>query len=63
MALLICLNDLGPKELVLLATEVSLLIADNKTSEELDLLGNFFSSIGQNLNTMAVANFTDSSDC
>ena len=53
-----CLENLGPKELVLFATEISILIADNKTSDELDLLGNFFSTIGQNLSTMAITNST-----
>ena len=63
MVFLFCLEDLSPKELILVVTEVSLLIADGKTSEELAFLGNFFSAIGQNLSTMAGANFDEEPPC
>lgn len=49
-----CLNKLSREELVLLAATVAIAIGKGKTSDELDLLGNFLSAVGQNLNTMAV---------
>lgn len=49
-----CLNKLSRDELVLLAATVAIAIGKGKTKEELDLLGNFISAVGQNLNTMAV---------
>lgn len=56
---MIYLNELNAEEIIFLTTSISLAIAKNKSVEEIDLLGNFFSTIGQNLNTIAVSNFRD----
>ena len=52
-----CLDDLNAEEIIFLASSISLAIAKGKTVDEIDLLGNFFSAIGQNLSTIAVSNF------
>lgn len=49
-----CLNKLNREELILLASTFAISIGKGKTREELDLIGNFLSAVGQNLNTMAV---------
>lgn len=51
------LNELNAEEIIFLASSISLAIAKGKSIEEIDLLGNFFSTIGQNLSTIAVSNF------
>lgn len=48
-----CLDELNGCELVTLASIISIVIADGLSLEEVGLLGNFFSSIGQNLSTIA----------
>ncbi|MEW8996144.1 hypothetical protein [Clostridium sp.] len=47
-----CCN-LSPEELVLAAAILSIYIAQNRTSDEIDLLGNLFQAIGTNLSVIA----------
>jgi len=47
-----CCN-LSPEELVLAAAILSIYIAKNRTSDEVDLLGNLFQAIGTNLSVIA----------
>lgn len=47
-----CCN-LSPEELVLAAAILSIYIAKNRTSDEIDLLGNLFQAIGTNLSVIA----------
>ena len=46
-------SGLSGTELVALAASLSFIISKNTTSEETDLLGNFFSALGSNLSTIA----------
>ena len=46
--------NLSGTELVALAASLSFIISKNTTSEETDLLGNFFSALGSNLSTIAL---------
>lgn len=46
------LNSLSGCELVVLASYLSVLISKNLTSDEIDILGNFFSALGSNLSTI-----------
>ncbi|HAR86693.1 MAG TPA: hypothetical protein DCR69_13255 [Clostridium sp.] len=45
--------NLNPEELVVVAAVLSLYIAKNRTSDEINLLGNLFQAIGTNLSTIA----------
>ena len=47
------LNSLSGCELVALATYFSIVLSQNLTTEETDILGNFFSALGSNLSTIA----------
>lgn len=46
---------LNPGELVLAAAIISIYIAQNRTLDEIDLLGNLFETIGTNLLTLSSA--------
>lgn len=56
------LSGLSGCELVALAGLLSVAISSNLNIEEINILGNFFSSLGSNLSTIAVAN-KSSTDC
>ncbi|HBL06441.1 MULTISPECIES: hypothetical protein [unclassified Clostridium] len=45
--------NLNPEELVVAAAILSIYIAKNRTSDEINLLGNLFQAIGTNLSTIA----------
>lgn len=45
--------NLNPEELVVAAAILSIYIAKNRTSDEINLLGNLFQAIGSNLSTIA----------
>lgn len=45
--------NLNPEELVIAAAILSIYIAKNRTSDEINLLGNLFQAIGTNLSTLA----------
>ncbi|WP_346886721.1 hypothetical protein [Clostridium sp. UBA4395] len=45
--------NLNPEELVIVAAVLSIYIAKNRTSDEINLLGNLFQAIGSNLSTIA----------
>lgn len=45
--------NLNPEELVVVAAVLSIYIAKNRTSDEINLLGNLFQAIGSNLSTIA----------
>lgn len=49
-----CLNNLSGCELVSLAAILAVTISQNISSDEADILGNFFSSLGSNLSTIAL---------
>ncbi|MGN1299435.1 MAG: hypothetical protein ACI4UE_05580 [Candidatus Scatovivens sp.] len=51
-----CLNNCCGNELVIFSSIISVSISKNFTCDELDILGNFFSSLGANLSTIAAAN-------
>ena len=51
------LNKIYGNDLVLLSSVISVIISEDLSSEELDILGNFFSTLGSNLSTIAVAKF------
>lgn len=53
--------NLSGCELVSLAAILSVTIANNFTSDEVDTLGNFFSALGSNLSTIASVQGTDNS--
>lgn len=55
------LNSLSGCELVSLATVLSIVLSQDLSPEEIDTLGNFFSALGNNLNTIASAQ--DSTSC
>lgn len=50
------LNDLSGAELVLLSSVLAILISENLDNDDINTLGNFLSSLGQNLTTIASAN-------
>lgn len=54
--------NLSGCELVSLAAILSVSIAKDLTSEETDILGNFFSALGSNLSTIAAIQ-PDDSNC
>lgn len=45
--------NLNPEELVVASAVLSIYIAKNRTSDEINLLGNLFQAIGTNLSTIA----------
>ncbi len=45
--------NLNPEELVVAAAVLYIYIAKNRTSDEINLLGNLFQAIGTNLSTIA----------
>lgn len=47
------LNNLSGSELVALASILAINISTGLTPDEIDTLGNFFSSLGANLSTIA----------
>lgn len=53
--------NLSGCELVSLAAILSITIAKDFTSDEVDTLGNFFSALGSNLSTIASSQDTDCS--
>lgn len=53
------LSSLSGCELVALAGLLSVAIANNLSCDEVDVLGNFFSSLGSNLSTIASADDLD----
>lgn len=50
------LNDLSGAELVLLSSVLAILISENLDNDDINTLGNFLSSLGQNLTTIASSN-------
>ena len=48
-----CLDNLSGRELVALASIVSIYIADGLSSEQISTLGDFFSALGDNLSLLA----------
>lgn len=48
-----CFNNLSGCELVTLAAILAVSISQNLSSDEAGLLGNFFSSLGDNLSTIS----------
>ncbi len=50
-----CLNNLSGCELVALASIIAIYISNEFSSDEVDVLGNFFSALGSNLSTIASA--------
>lgn len=50
-----CLNNLSGCELVTLASIIAIYISNEFSSDEVDVLGNFFSALGSNLSTIASA--------
>ena len=49
-----CLDGLNGCELVTLASIMAISIAEDLSADETDLLGNLFSTLGQNLSTIAI---------
>ena len=47
------LNGLSGYELVAIASFLSFIIANKLSSDEINILGSFFSTLGQNLSTIA----------
>jgi hypothetical protein len=47
------LKTMSPNELSLLANAVALAIAEDRTSDEINVLGNFFAAVGGLLSTIA----------
>lgn len=47
------ITDFSGKELVVLAASLAIAISEGLTADETDILGNFFSSLGSNLSTIA----------
>lgn len=52
-------NNMRGYKLVTLANTLSIFISENFSVTEIDILGNFFSSLGSNLNTIAAAQIQD----
>lgn len=53
------LNDLSGCELVALSSLLAVMIGQGLTADEQATLGNFLSSVGSNLNTIAAANIEE----
>lgn len=51
-----CIDDICSEDVVLLVGALAIAIAEGKSSDEVDNLGNFFSALGQNLSTIAGTN-------
>ena len=51
-----CLNELSGCELVALANIITILISQNLDSDELALLGGFFTIIGDSLSALSLTN-------
>ena len=49
------LDSLSGAELVLFSSVLAIIISQELTADEVDLLGNFLSSLGSNLSTIASA--------
>jgi hypothetical protein len=47
------INAITPNELSVLANAIALALAEDKTNDELNVLGNFFSAVGSLLSTIA----------
>lgn len=50
-----CLNNFSGCELVALASIIAIYISNEFSSDEVDVLGNFFSALGSNLSTIGSA--------
>lgn len=50
------LNNLSGAELVLLSSILAIVISENLNNDDINTLGDFLSSLGQNLSTIASAN-------
>ena len=48
-----CFNNLSGCELVALASIIAIKISEGLSVDEINTLGNFFSALGDNLNTLA----------
>lgn len=57
-----CLNNLSGCELVALASIIAIYISNEFSSDEVDVLGNFFSALGSNLSTIGSARAGNTSD-
>lgn len=53
------LNNLSGAELVTLSSILSIIISQELSPDETDTLGNFLSSLGSNLSTIAAASIED----
>lgn len=47
------LDSLSPKDLAILATAISIVISEDMSTSENNVLGNFISAIGANISTIA----------
>lgn len=56
-----CLTSLSGCELVTLAAILAVSISQNLSSDEAGILGNFFTSLGDNLNTISSAKLSTQS--
>lgn len=50
------LNNLSGAELVFLSSILAIVISENLNNDDINTLGDFLSSLGQNLSTIASAN-------
>ena len=50
------LNNLSGAELVLLSSILAIVISENLNNDDINTIGDFLSSLGQNLSTIASAN-------
>ncbi len=57
-----CLNNLSGCELVALASIIAIYISNEFSSDEVDVLGNFFSALGSNLSTIGSARTDNNND-
>lgn len=48
-----CLNDLSGEELIALASILAIYLGQGRTSDELGILGNFCSALGDNFNILS----------
>lgn len=49
-----CISDLSGQNLIGLASSLAILISDDLSSEEINILAAFFSSLGDNLAILAI---------
>lgn len=47
------LDSIGPKDLAVLATMISIILTEDKSSSENNVLGNLISSVGATISTIA----------